>query len=237
MALERARYLATQAREPVAHYEHREVGYNYRLSNVLAALGLSQLSDLYRRIASRRRHFEAYREALGGLPGLDFMPIAEEGEANYWLSCLTVDPARAGVSRDELIAATRALDRVVMSGRYFVPLYYLDEDYWAWWGDLAFVDVDPVFGYVLESWWMEPSGLAGAGSGPAFAPRAGSTHTISRFNDFPRTSLPSNQREIRRRQSRPRTRDGRPAAPVLHSPRPAGRPSSQIPRSMGDSDD
>jgi len=109
-AIERARYLATQAREPVAHYEHREVGYNYRLSNVLAALGLSQLSDLDRRIASRRRHFEAYREALGGLPGLDFMPIAEEGEANYWLSCLTVDPARAGVSRDELIAALAEAD-------------------------------------------------------------------------------------------------------------------------------
>jgi len=83
-----------------------------------------------------------------------------EGSRNYaGIQDPAVDALIARVAdartRDELIAATRALDRVVMSGRYFVPLYYLDEDYWAWWGDLAFVDVDPVYGYVLESWWME----------------------------------------------------------------------------------
>ncbi|NBC95929.1 MAG: ABC transporter substrate-binding protein, partial [Deinococcus-Thermus bacterium] len=58
-------------------------------------------------------------------------------------------------TRADLTAATRALDRVLMSGRWFVPLYYLDEDYWAWWGGMGFVDYDPVYGYVLESWWRE----------------------------------------------------------------------------------
>lgn len=108
--INRARYLATQAREAVAHYEHKAVGYNYRMSNLLAGLGLSQLADLDRRIAARRAHFEAYRKALGNLPGIEFMPIAEPAAANYWLSCLTVDPAESGVSRDELLAALEAND-------------------------------------------------------------------------------------------------------------------------------
>ena len=81
--IDRARFLATQAREPVAHYEHRELGYNYRLSNVLAGLGLSQLDDLSRRIAAKRAHFEAYRAALGELPGVRFMPIEDPDAANY----------------------------------------------------------------------------------------------------------------------------------------------------------
>ncbi len=108
--IERARFLSTQAKEPVAHYEHREVGYNYRMSNVLAGLGLSQLDDLERRIAAKRAHFEAYREALSDLPGVSFMPIADPGAVNYWLSCLTVEPVAGGSSRDQVIAALAEAD-------------------------------------------------------------------------------------------------------------------------------
>ena len=108
--IERARFLATQAREPVAHYEHRELGYNYRLSNVLAGLGLSQLDDLSRRIAAKRAHFEAYRAALGELPGVTFMPIEDPDAANYWLTCMTIDPVDGGSSRDSVIAALEAAD-------------------------------------------------------------------------------------------------------------------------------
>ncbi len=103
--IDRARFLSTQAKEPVAHYEHREVGYNYRLSNVLAGLGLSQLDDLERRIAVKRAHFEAYREALSDLPGVAFMPIADPDAVNYWLTCLTIEPVDGGSSRDQVIAA------------------------------------------------------------------------------------------------------------------------------------
>ena len=105
--VERARYLAAQAREPVLHYEHKAIGYNYRMSNVLASLGASQFADLDRRIAARRAHFEAYSEALGRLPGLAMMPLSEPEGANYWLTCLTIDPG-AGQRRDAVIAALEA---------------------------------------------------------------------------------------------------------------------------------
>lgn len=108
--IERARYLATQAREPVAHYEHKAIGYNYRMSNVLAGLGNSQLADLDRRVKARRTHFEAYQSALSDLPGIDFMPIAEPNAANYWLTCLTINPDSSGSSRDVLLAALEAAD-------------------------------------------------------------------------------------------------------------------------------
>ena len=108
--IERARYLATQAREPVAHYEHKAIGYNYRMSNLLAGLGNSQLADLDRRIAARRAHFNAYTETLGDLPGIQLMPIAEPEAANYWLTCLTIDPATSGSSRDQILKALAAAD-------------------------------------------------------------------------------------------------------------------------------
>lgn len=106
--MERARYLSTQAREPVLHYEHKEVGYNYRMSNLLAGLGLSQFSSLGRRIAAKRAHFEVYSTAFEGLPGVDMMPIQTPGEANYWLSCITLSGGAS--ARDKLIAALEAED-------------------------------------------------------------------------------------------------------------------------------
>lgn len=109
-SIERARYLAAQAKEPVRHYEHKAVGYNYRMSNVLAGLGQSQLTDLDRRIVARRGHFEAYQSALEDLPGVAFMPIAEPDAPNYWLTCLTLQPKTNGCSRDELIEALEAVD-------------------------------------------------------------------------------------------------------------------------------
>ena len=108
--IEQARYLATQAREAVAHYEHKAIGYNYRMSNLLAGLGNSQLDDLQRRIDARRAHFDAYRAELGSLTGIEFMPVADPDAANYWLTCLTVDSETSGSSRDALIDALEATD-------------------------------------------------------------------------------------------------------------------------------
>ena len=102
--IEKARYLSQQAREPVLHYEHKAIGYNYRLSNLLAALGRSQLTDLDRRIAIRKKHFEAYTQSIGELPGISFMPISSEGSPNFWLSCMIIDRTQSKVSRDELIS-------------------------------------------------------------------------------------------------------------------------------------
>ncbi len=99
---ERVRYLATQARDPVPHYEHQEVGYNYRLSNLLAAVGRGQLEGLDRRVARRRKINAAYRCALAGAPGLEFMPGDPAGEPSWWLTCITIDPDEFGSSTAEV---------------------------------------------------------------------------------------------------------------------------------------
>ena len=87
----RARWLAAQAREPVSHYEHRELGYNYRLSNLLAAVGLAQLDVLPDRVARRRQICARYRSALAALDGVSFMPVADYGEPSAWLTVLQLD--------------------------------------------------------------------------------------------------------------------------------------------------
>lgn len=87
-----ARHLSTQAREPFPHYEHRLVGYNYRLSNLLAAVGRGQMRVLEDRVAARRANFDWYQARLGHLPGWSFMPEAPYGKSNRWLTCVTIDP-------------------------------------------------------------------------------------------------------------------------------------------------
>jgi pyridoxal phosphate-dependent aminotransferase EpsN len=100
--VERARHLATQAREPAPHYQHSEIGYNYRMSNLLAAVGRGQLRVLRDRVSRKRETFHYYQHALGDLPGISFMPIADYGEPNYWLTCISVDPAPFGATREEI---------------------------------------------------------------------------------------------------------------------------------------
>jgi len=101
----RCRHLSTQAREPTLHYEHREVGYNYRMSNLLAALGRAQLATLDDRVTARTRLFDTYVEQLGSIDGIDFMPEASFGTSSRWLTALTVDPDRFGATNLDLIAA------------------------------------------------------------------------------------------------------------------------------------
>ena len=100
--VDRARHLATQARDPAPHYQHSMIGYNYRMSNLLAAVGRGQLRVLRDRVARKRGIFHFYRDALGDLPGISFMPIAGNGEPNYWLTCILVDPARFGATREDI---------------------------------------------------------------------------------------------------------------------------------------
>lgn len=97
-----ARHLATQAREPTAHYEHAEIGYNYRLSNVLAALGRAQLETLANRVARRREIFGFYRALLSDIEGVGFMPEASYGRCTRWLSCITLDPQKIAASPEKI---------------------------------------------------------------------------------------------------------------------------------------
>jgi dTDP-4-amino-4,6-dideoxygalactose transaminase len=96
----RARYLATQARQPAAHYEHTEIGFNYRLSNLLAALGRPQLRSLDERVEHRRATKARYLSGLGDLPGVSFMPDAPTGVPTNWLTVLQIDPDTFGTTSE-----------------------------------------------------------------------------------------------------------------------------------------
>ena len=121
-----ARKLSTQAREPVPHYEHIEIGFNYRLSNLLAAVGRAQLAVLPERIAARQRINARYRELLGDAPGIAFMPAPTDGTSNCWLTCLTVDPAAFGADREQIRLALEAEDieaRPVWKPMHLQPVF------------------------------------------------------------------------------------------------------------------
>jgi dTDP-4-amino-4,6-dideoxygalactose transaminase len=98
--VERARYLSTQAREPVPHYEHTSIGYNYRMSNLLAAIGRGQLRGLSAKVARRRQINRRYIAALGQQPGLSFMPQPDYSRPNGWLTTMIIDPARFGAGAE-----------------------------------------------------------------------------------------------------------------------------------------
>lgn len=104
----RARFLATQARDPAPHYQHSSIGYNFRMSNLLAAVGRGQLRHLESRVAARRANCAFYEEAFGSVPGSAIMPEAPYGVGNRWLTCVTLDPADAPADRETLRKAFEA---------------------------------------------------------------------------------------------------------------------------------
>ncbi|GEP28555.1 aminotransferase class I/II-fold pyridoxal phosphate-dependent enzyme [Cryobacterium levicorallinum] len=101
----RVRYLATQARQPVAHYEHTEIGYNYRLSNILAALGRAQLERLPEMIARRRHVRDLYRKLFTPVAGVEIFGGDNDSGDNFWLTSITVDPNVTGWPAHELSTA------------------------------------------------------------------------------------------------------------------------------------
>jgi pyridoxal phosphate-dependent aminotransferase EpsN len=103
IALIRARFLATQARDPAPHYQHSNIGFNYRMSNILAGIGRGQLEVLQDRVGARRQVFERYFQALAHLPGFYFMPELENTRSNRWLTALTINEQEAGVSVKEML--------------------------------------------------------------------------------------------------------------------------------------
>lgn len=103
--IDKARFLSQQARDKATHYEHSQIGYNYRMSNILAAIGRGQLRVLDDRVATRRRTFDFYMQNLSDLDGIEFMPEAAYGRSNRWLTVILVSPELFGADRDELSAA------------------------------------------------------------------------------------------------------------------------------------
>jgi dTDP-4-amino-4,6-dideoxygalactose transaminase len=101
--IKRARFLATQARDAAPHYQHSEIGYNYRLSNISAGIGLGQLEVLNERVRQRRANFEFYRVSLTHLPGLTFQPEMTGSFSNRWLTTILIDPSKSrGVTREDI---------------------------------------------------------------------------------------------------------------------------------------
>jgi len=124
--VEQARFLSTQAREPKIHYEHKELGYNYRMSNLLAAVGRGQLAVLDERVRSKREIFSTYKSALEHIEGFKFMPEASYGISNRWLTTLTINEDVAGFNRDEVIKKLEKENiesRPVWKPMHLQPLY------------------------------------------------------------------------------------------------------------------
>jgi len=106
--IDRARFLSQQARDPFSHYEHTEVGYNYRLSNVLAGIGRGQLRVLDQRVNQKRQVFDYYQKGLKDIPGITFMPEADYGISNRWLTVILIDPDLFGADREKVRLALEA---------------------------------------------------------------------------------------------------------------------------------
>jgi pyridoxal phosphate-dependent aminotransferase EpsN len=122
----KAKFLATQARDPAPHYEHTYIGYNYRLSNVCAGIGRGQLQVLAERVHQRRQNCAYYQEHLGDLPGLEFMPEAEYGTCTRWLTCITIDPDEFGCDRESIrttLASQKIETRPVWKPMHLQPVF------------------------------------------------------------------------------------------------------------------
>ncbi|WP_338025016.1 DegT/DnrJ/EryC1/StrS family aminotransferase [Brachybacterium vulturis] len=122
----RVRFLATQAREPVAHYEHREIGYNYRLSNLLAGVGIAQLGRLDDMIARRRARREAYAALVADSPGVEIFQRSGDLDDNCWLTAAVVDPDVAGFSAADLgavLTAARIESRPLWKPMHLQPIF------------------------------------------------------------------------------------------------------------------
>jgi dTDP-4-amino-4,6-dideoxygalactose transaminase len=122
----RARFLATQAREPAEHYEHKVIGYNYRMSNILAGVGRGQLRVLDNRVEARRKIFQRYRDGLSSSQLIEWMPEPEWSWSNRWLSACTIDPKASGLSVGQIIkrlAAERIEARPVWKPMQMQPVF------------------------------------------------------------------------------------------------------------------
>jgi pyridoxal phosphate-dependent aminotransferase EpsN len=123
---DKVRFWATQARDAAPHYEHSEMGYNYRMSNILAAIGRGQLRVLEDRVTRKREIFEFYRNELAAVPGISFMPEASYGRSTRWLTCITIEPKLFGATREQVRLALEEQNieaRPVWKPMHMQPLF------------------------------------------------------------------------------------------------------------------
>jgi dTDP-4-amino-4,6-dideoxygalactose transaminase len=121
--IQKARFWSTQARDQARHYQHSELGFNYRMSNVVAGIGRGQLKVLDKRVEKKRYIFEFYKRELGGLEGVKFMPINEWNEPNCWLSCMTLSGQVRPIDVMEALEKENIESRPVWKPMHMQPFF------------------------------------------------------------------------------------------------------------------
>lgn len=119
----KTRFWATQARDQARHYQHTEIGYNYRMSNIDAGIGRGQLRVLDQRVAKKKYIFEFYKKELGSLDGVHFQPVNDWNEPNYWLSCLTLDGPVKPLQIMEALEKENIEARPIWKPMHLQPVY------------------------------------------------------------------------------------------------------------------
>jgi dTDP-4-amino-4,6-dideoxygalactose transaminase len=130
--IEKVRFWSTQARDKARHYQHSELGYNYRMSNILAGIGRGQLKVLDKRIEKKKYIFEFYKRELEHLEGINFMPINEWNEPNYWLTCITLNGKVRPIDVIEALEENNIESRPLWKPMHLQPFFekydYIGED-------------------------------------------------------------------------------------------------------------
>lgn len=142
-ALQKARFLATQAKDNAPHYEHTQMGYNYRMSNIAAAIGVGQLKVLDQRVAARRANHDFYQALLANVEGIQFLDEPEGYFSNRWLSCIIIDSAVTGVSREDLRLALEKVNiesRPLWKPMHMQPLFANNDYYGTDFIEKLFID-------------------------------------------------------------------------------------------------
>ncbi|MDI9414017.1 MAG: aminotransferase class I/II-fold pyridoxal phosphate-dependent enzyme [Bacillota bacterium] len=119
----KVRFWATQSRDPARHYQHSELGFNYRMSNVVAGIGRGQLKVLDQRVAKKKYIFEYYKQKLGHLDGVEFMPVNDWDEPNFWLSCMTLSGAIRPIDVMEALEAENIESRPIWKPMHLQPFF------------------------------------------------------------------------------------------------------------------
>lgn len=128
--VKKARFLSTQAREPFPHYEHKEIGYNYRMSNIVAGIGRGQIYCLDDHIARKTKIYETYKEAFKDIPEITMNPYMEETKPNFWLSCITLKADSKVKPKDimDVLAAENIESRPIWKPMHLQPVF-AENDY------------------------------------------------------------------------------------------------------------
>ncbi|MBI2283803.1 MAG: aminotransferase class I/II-fold pyridoxal phosphate-dependent enzyme [Bacteroidetes bacterium] len=124
--IKKARFLATQARDEAPHYQHSQIGYNYRMSNICAGIGRGQMEVLHQRVAQRRKNFERYKDAFNTIKGISFQTENVLSRSNRWLSAVLVDPKTAGCTREDIrlaLAAQNIESRPLWKPMHLQPVF------------------------------------------------------------------------------------------------------------------